>query len=1314
MLHPPSTSDSLDTPRDPANGDAIPPTARDIQRSALNDLVLLSRECSTFEAELESRHTTGIEDAKTKYERQNRDFDYRLESLKRQIDERVEEKAVQIRQQFDQEVAKLNQLQAQKRSKVVSEYDSAKNELKNRLNQASWLADSVLEAAELQANQAFRKDTERHNDQLESMTALERNIVALVENYGVAPVPADQPSLVPDQIVATADAVLAEQKEKADQLYNKLRRQGFARLFVGAWPVVLVVLCCAAAAGIVQYRSGQMEPVWDRMVYPVGGTFVGAILAIIGLKLLSNSHVRKTYTPLRIAIADVRVASAVVNENAAKARQQAIREATDKRNEEIERIRQQLTPLQQKAQQSRDASLRAIEQQHAASIAKATEARQHHDKELADWKQRQLDESAQRVSDEQRKLRSRFDADTASLTQSYEERRSALQKRWHDGLASIQAPIGQNQSINAIRTNWTELESKWKPAEEFPETVSFGSMSIDMASLSAGIPRDGGFQLSMPDRFAVPALLAFPRDASVLIQTDPDGREEGLRALQMIMTKLLVSLPPARARFTIIDPVGLGQSFAGFMHLADHDDQLVTGRIWTTPEQIEQRLTDLTEHMETVIQKYLRNEFETIDDYNAQAGELAEPYRFLVIADFPNGFEGESWRRLISIARTGARCGVYALILRDVRQALPPEMMIEDLEAASANIVREDGKWVWKDAVYRQFPLTLDVPPDEETLTRIVNKVGAAAKDANRVEVDFDNIAPRLEQYWTRSSSEEIAVPVGRMGATRLQYFRCGKGVAQHTLVAGKTGSGKSTLLHAMVTNLAMWYSPDEIEFYLIDFKKGVEFKTYADYQLPHARAIAVESDREFGLSVLQRIDAELSRRGELFRKAGVQDLASYRETKDAQVMPRVMLIIDEFQEFFTEDDKLAQDAQLLLDRLVRQGRAFGIHVFLGSQTIGGSGGLARTTIGQMAIRVALQCSEADSQLILGDNNSAARLLSRPGEAIYNDAGGAVENNSPFQVAWLPDSKREKYLAQVQQKLSHDGVKRPVIPPIVFEGNAPADIRKNQRLAASLATREPVSVPVAWLGDPVAIKDPTSIAFRRQSGANALIIGQQDEQALSTLIACVLSLATQLPGDKSSYIIFDGTPSDSFLAGEMEKALSVLPNEVRFVDYRKVEDTVNELSEELARRQADEQGNHKPIFLVINGLQRYRSLRKGDDEFSFSLGSDEPKKPSAGKQIVDLIREGPNFGIHLIAWCDTLASIERTFERGLMREFDHRILFQMSSNDSSNLIDSPVANKLGFFRALAYSEEQGVMEKFRPYGMPSKGWLQELSTKLKS
>src|SRR6185369_15065554 len=157
--------------------------------------------------------------------------------------------------------------------------------------------------------------------------------------------------------------------------------------------------------------------------------------------------------------------------------------------------------------------------------------------------------------------------------------------------------------------------------------------------------------------------------------------------LQMVTARLLTSLPAGRVRLTMIDPVGLGQNFAGLMHLADHDEALVGGRIWTESEHIEQRLADLTEHMETVIQKYLRNEFETIDQYNAQAGELAEPYRYLVIADFPVGFSPESLRRLSSIATSGARCGVFMLVMRDLRVGLPGGTHLDDIEAHSVNIV---------------------------------------------------------------------------------------------------------------------------------------------------------------------------------------------------------------------------------------------------------------------------------------------------------------------------------------------------------------------------------------------------------------------------------------------------------------------------------------------------------------------------------------------------------------------------------------------------------------------------------------------------
>jgi len=154
-----------------------------------------------------------------------------------------------------------------------------------------------------------------------------------------------------------------------------------------------------------------------------------------------------------------------------------------------------------------------------------------------------------------------------------------------------------------------------------------------------------------------------------------------------------------------------------------------------------------------------------------------------------------------------------------------------------------------------------------------------------------------------------------------------------------------------------------------------------------------------------------------------------------------------------------------------------------------------------------------------------------------------------------------------------------------------------------------------------------------------------------------------------------------------------------------------QVHEEMQKRQGQDIADLPNIYLVIYGLQRYRLLRKQEENFSFGSG-DEEKKTPPDKHFADLLREGPSLGIHVISWIDTPASLERTLDRGSLREFDNRILFQMSANDSSNLIDSPLANKLGFHRALAYSEEQGVVEKFRPYGLPEPQWLAQVRERL--
>lgn len=912
-----------------------------------------------------------------------------------------------------------------------------------------------------------------------------------------------------------------------------------------------------------------------------------------------------------------------------------------------------------------------------------------------------------------RQMEERHQAEISTSNEMHERAWQRLAARWREGMQDFESAVDQMWSYSDERfPPWETADIESLPTtEDTVPALRFGKYSFSLRNIDKGILEHPELRPERVD-FDLPAVISFATRPTLLLEAWGEGRAIATRAMQNVMLRLLTAIPPGKVRFTIIDPVGLGQNFSAFMHLADFDEKLITHRIWTETQHINQRLADLTEHMEDVIQTYLRNEFPTIDEYNRQAGEVAEPFHVLVVANFPAGFSDEAAQRLLSIMHSGARCGVYSVISTDSKLDLPRNFDLADLENHATTVHWDGNRFSWRDESLKDLPLVLDEPPRDELLNHTIRVIGRKAKDAIRVEVPFSTVACPPEKWWTHDSRSGIELALGRAGASKLQYLRLGKGTSQHVLISGKTGSGKSTLLHALITNAAIHYSPSEVEFYLIDFKKGVEFKPYASYRLPHARVVAIESEREFGMSVLERLDQELKVRGDLFREAGVQDIKNYRDENPNRQLPRVLLIIDEFQEFFTQDDKLAQEAALLMDRLVRQGRAFGIHVLLGSQTLAGAYSLARSTLGQMAVRIALQCSEADSHLILSEDNTAARLLNRPGEAIYNDANGRFEGNHPFQVVWLSGREQDDYLERLSRRGQNESQ---IKEPIVFEGNAPARTEENNLLKDLItgdSNAEIAAARQAWLGAAVAIKDPTSVVFRRQSGANLLIVGQQDELALGMLANCVISLgAVSNNGQAPKFIVLDGSRPDSPEAGWWQRLADLLPLNIAVSGVPDSTRQIQELAAEVARRIESGSETEGPIFLIAFNLARFRDLRRSDDDLGFG-GFGEEKSISSAKHFTNLLRDGPSVGVHSLIWCDTFNTVNRWLDRATLRELDQRVLFQMSANDSSNLMDSPAASRLGTHRAILFSEELGQQEKFRPYGLPRQEWLSWVAEQL--
>ena len=1087
----------------------------------------------------------------------------------------------------------------------------------------------------------------------------------------------------------------------------ELERRPAAQFLEAHWPFLIFLLTSLAA------------------VWPLGfwqGWTIG-IAAAVALGIVAGWTTRRVVFPhaqsQSLALVPAFMQALAYGEAALAEAVQAAKAESERKYQNLEERRDNAVS-EAHAQWSR--SRGEATQQHQDLVRTATEQFKARRKELKDTYQRDLTAAdakyppliaarERRFAEDSQQLIEQRQRDLKTAQQEVDQKWQQLIERWSNGLAEFTAGVAEMNRVCEERfPPWQALNrSTWTPPTQELPALRFGTYAFRLDMLEHGLPRHERLQVAQTE-FVFPVALTYPECPSLLYVAEGDGRDMAVRSLQDVMLRLLTSLPPGKVRFTIIDPIGLGQNFSAFMHLADFDERLVASRIWTETLHINKRLADLTEHMENVIQKYLRNEFESIQQYNEHAGEVAEPFQILVIANFPANFSEEAARRLVSIASSGARCGVYTLITVDNKLKLPRNFDLADLQAQSATLQWNGERFCWPQEDLRHLPLTLEQPPDDNRVTDIIRLVGEFAKDANRVEVPFASVVPPEDEWWTQDSREEIVVPLGRAGATKLQELRLGKGTSQHVLMSGKTGSGKSTLLHAMITNLATHYSPQELEFYLIDFKKGVEFKAYAAFALPHARVIAIESEREFGISVLERLDQELKSRGDLFRKFGVQDVKGYRDVNPAAVMPRVLLMIDEFQEFFVKDDKISQDAALYMDRLVRQGRAFGIHVLLGSQTLAGAYTLARSTLGQMAVRIALQCSEADAHLILSDDNTAARLLSRPGEAIYNDANGLFEGNHPFQVVWLPDHEREYFVRRLADLAAQRHL--PLPPPIVFEGNIHADATENHLLRACLESPEPSAnrlAPRAWLGAAVAIKDPACVAFRRQTGSHLLLVGQTEQLALGILANCLISLAGELLGGDQpppKFYVLDGQRQESPTARFWKRLGKQLPLDITVLTPEDASPAICEIGTEVERRLEARGDAASPIFLMIYNLARFRDLRKGEDyNFSFDENAASEPSPQADKKFATILREGPNFGVHALMWCDTFSNLGRWLDRQALNDVALRILFQMSSTDSANLMDSPEASRLGVYRALLYNEEQGEFEKFRPYGPPTADWI---------
>lgn len=168
------------------------------------------------------------------------------------------------------------------------------------------------------------------------------------------------------------------------------------------------------------------------------------------------------------------------------------------------------------------------------------------------------------------------------------------------------------------------------------------------------------------------------------------------------------------------------------------------------------------------------------------------------------------------------------------------------------------------------------------------------------------------------------------------------KAYGPHGLVAGTTGSGKSEWIVTYILSLAVNFSPDEVQFVLIDYKGGGLAKSFENSELgvklPHLAGTITNLDKSEIYRSIAAIESELKRRQAVFNaareklKEGSMNIYKYqqyyRKGLVDEPMSHLLIICDEFAELKQQQPEFMQQ----LISTSRIGRSLGIHLILATQ----------------------------------------------------------------------------------------------------------------------------------------------------------------------------------------------------------------------------------------------------------------------------------------------------------------------------------------------------------------------------------------------
>lgn len=739
--------------------------------------------------------------------------------------------------------------------------------------------------------------------------------------------------------------------------------------------------------------------------------------------------------------------------------------------------------------------------------------------------------------------------------------------------------------------------------------------------------------------------------------------------LQQIGFRLLLSLKPGLCHLHLID-ANFGTAFAQLGHIKH--PQLKTENI-NSSMGVEQLIKDLGSIIVDANQTY-KARYANLTAHNSKAENKPLPYHVVLIDDFPENFTEAAiteLKRIIS-KRNAINAGIlifinhckiqnsnnstswtstYGMRQFDIRPVLE-ECTLVSLDKNKT--IKINGL-----AVPGPAKAKLDLGPIniEEHVQRLFERYKEERLNTKLLDQWIEELK-ESHNVWKGSTISGIKVPVGLIDKDKVFNFYMGDDSNSEcldfsALILGQTGTGKTFFLHTIITQLSMYYSPQELELYLLDFKQGTGFDRYRN--LPHVKAVMSTNNIEFAYRVLLKLSNEATRRARLFKEATertghpIDNVCKYRHFTN-EPLSRIVLVMDEFQCLFHKNNynELVTAARDLLITGVKQWRSAGIIVILGTQTMSG------VNIGeadsQISYRFAFTVGADDSRYLIG-NEGATRLGREKGRCImHNSPDRSEQLNVEFRNVWTEDNiKHITYLNERYKSVFGKSEELDPSQVCYVCDSLDVDVMENDAIAALSEDRYICST---YIGKPNILRHThTRLCYKRRSYSNSVFIGQDTPTAIN-LIALSLIQAKKQSSEGSQFFIIDSTQRGDQYFNSFSK-LSTLSNDFVVGSIAILDD----LTQELKRRKAEiAEGSYtqQRIFFVMFNTQSEYSLRPTQGPFGVT-------KSQRSEQLCDLIKDGPALGIHCILHSLSFAEIFN--KNGLIgdtmwQHFENKVLFE--------------------------------------------------------